>query len=285
MSFNKVLLEKKQIIEDYIKELSLTFKDIPKVLKDSMEYSLLNGGKRIRPILFLETFKLFNNEEVEKQAINLACAIECIHLYTLIHDDLPCMDDDDFRRGQPSNHKKFGEGIAVLAGDALLNLAYELMFEAIKLSNYSHNYVKACAQISEKIGAFGLIAGQALDITLKKEEAPSQLTYIYRHKTGDLIVASMVAGAIAGGASKKDIENIKEFAYNFAYSFQIKDDILDYEDKTDENEVTFVNIYGINQAKLALGDSVNRAIVAIDKISKDTSFFKLLAKKSIDRKE
>lgn len=283
MSFTKELQIKKDEIKSFLREISL--EKMPEPLKSSVEYSLFGDGKRIRPILFVECFRMFGgkvNESVKK----LACALECVHTYSLIHDDLPCMDNDDLRRGKPTNHKVFGESIAVLAGDALLNFAYELIFEAIKFSNYDIKFIDAGKTIADNIGGFGLIAGQTLDMTAEKDVMTAdKIDYIYKHKTSDLIKASMVAGAIIAGAERKDLEKLAEYADAFGFAFQIKDDLLDCEAGQCGSNNDYVAVYGEKLAKTALSENIDKAVNALSELSCNTEFLKKLALKSAVRKQ
>ena len=282
MSIAKELQARKEEVEVFLRELN--FESIPQPLKSSMEYSLLDGGKRIRPILFLETFRLFGGT-VSESVKKFACALECIHIYSLIHDDLPCMDDDDLRRGKPTNHKVFGEAVAVLAGDALLNFAYELMAEALKLSGYDKKYADSIYYVTHSIGAKGLIGGQNLDIVSEKDVITAEkLEYIYTHKTCDLIRSSMVSGAIISGADEEDIAYVAEYADAFGFAFQIRDDLLDREEGKSAPSNDYVAVFGEKNAKAVLEKEIDRAVSALGKLNYDTGFLKKFALKSADRK-
>ncbi len=283
MSFAEDLKIKKDEVETFLREIS--FEEMPEPLKSSVKYSLLDGGKRIRPILFLECFRMFGGKPTESVK-KFACAIECVHIYSLIHDDLPCMDDDDFRRGKPTNHKVYGENIAVLAGDALLNLAYELIFDAVKLSGYDKKYIEAATMFSDSIGGKGLIAGQTLDIVSGKEAMTAEtLDYIYKHKTGDLIKAAMVAGATIAGADDDEIKSVSSYADGFGFAFQIKDDLLDYEEYQKGSDNDYVAVFGETNAKKALDDNIGKAVKALSELNCDTEFLKNLALRSAVRKQ
>ena len=290
MSFTKIYSEKKQEVENLIKQVFDEYKaDFPEELVEAVEYSLLDGGKRLRPILFLECFKLFNSD-VCNNTVKFAVAVECVHIYTLIHDDLPSMDNDDFRRGKPSNHKKFGEGLAILAGDALLNFAYELILDAILAVDESRRdrFLKAARMFSKNIGGRGLIAGQVKDIQKKENLSGDEIRYIIKHKTGDLIVSSGAMGAAIANADKDELQAIINYCEHFAFAFQITDDILDEKDRVQsgENEPSFVKIYGKQRAVQTMGDSMQRALKELNNLSKyDTTFLKQLALKFATRKE
>lgn len=285
MAFSKEYQEKKNEVENYIFDMLTTTADFPEPLHSAVAYSINGGGKRLRPILFLEIYRVFCGE-ITESVIKIATAIECIHTYSLIHDDLPCMDNDDFRRGKPTNHKVYGEANAVLAGDSLLNFAYQLMFDAIILAENKELTVRACKIIADAAGGSGLIGGQTLDLMPSDEVSkPGKLSYIYQHKTSDLISASMVAGSVLGGATLDEQACVKGYGDYFGLSFQIKDDILDAEDKGDIDKNTYVHVYGIVNSKSALMDCIEKAILHLSYLNKETTFLKKLALKFADRKE
>lgn len=250
---NNKVDEIKNYINDYLKVYFNDKGSYNKIIYDSASYSLNIGGKRIRPILFLLTYNLYKDNY--KEAIEMASAIEMIHTYSLIHDDLPCMDNDDLRRGMPTNHKKFGEDIAVLAGDLLLNEAMSIMFNySIK---YGNNALKAAKEIADSAGGEGMIGGQVVDIINEnKLISKDELIYMHSKKTGELIRSSIVAGAILGEAPEKDIELLNNFGLKLGLAFQIKDDILDVigdvsklgkNIKSDENnnKSNFISLFGL----------------------------------------
>mgnify|MGYP002793358694 CR=1 FL=1 len=242
---------------DYINNyLNLYFKgkgSYNRIIYDSASYSINIGGKRIRPILFLLTYGLYkdNYEDV----IEMASAIEMIHTYSLVHDDLPCMDNDDLRRGMPTNHKKFGESIAVLAGDMLLNEAMSMLMNfSIKNGDKA---LLASKEIAEAAGPEGMIGGQIVDIINEnKQISKDELIYMHNKKTGELIRVSIVAAAILANAPKEDIKILNDFGLKLGLAFQIKDDILDIvgdvsklgkNTKSDENnhKSNFISLFGL----------------------------------------
>ncbi len=258
----------KEEINSYLKNYFNGKEDYNKLIYDAQSYSLNVGGKRVRPILALLTYNCYNVEV--KKALKMACAIEMIHTYSLIHDDLPCMDDDDLRRGKPTNHKVYGESIAVLAGDALLNEAMILLME-----NGIDNGIKglkASLEISKASGAEGMIGGQVVDILSEgKNISLDELKYMHLKKTGELIRASVVSGAILGGAPKEDISKLNEFGEKLGLVFQIKDDLLDVignEEKlgkkihadVDKDKTNFVSVYGIEKCKKLCIEITNECI-------------------------
>ena len=266
--------------EEYLRFSFDSFtKGAPDFLKKAMEYSLFSGGKRIRPVLFLKTYELFC--PIDETALSFACAIEVFHTFTLIHDDLPCMDNDDFRRGIPTNHKVFGEAQAVLAGDSLQNLAYTYLIDAVKKSGYNPFAIKAMERFNLCAGASGVMGGQSVDIEPSKSVDLSTVEFVYKHKTCDLISASMECASILAGATESDIENVSKYAYRFGYVFQVVDDLLDEEKSKQEKSI--LNIFD-KDAVLALIDKLTaEAIENIEKLGKNVDFFKDLIIKSKTR--
>ncbi len=198
----------------------------PQVIYDSMRYSMFAGGKRLRPILTLAACEAVSGDS--KKALPVACAIEMIHTYSLIHDDLPAMDNDDFRRGKLTNHKAFSEAIAILAGDALLTKAFQIIAKTLDEQVESATVLKLIEEVSIAAGAEGMVGGQVADMEAEgKRISAEELEYIHTHKTGALLQVSIRAGAIVGGASQQQLQHISEFAAKIGLAFQIQDDILD----------------------------------------------------------
>ena len=217
-------------MKDYIKLIDESLDKFlpiqePKEIFESMRYSVLAGGKRLRPVMCLEACRIFGGKI--EDAIPTACAIEMLHAESLIHADLPCMDNDDYRRGKLTNHKVYGEAIAVLAGDALLSFAPQLIIQ--KTKNLSaETKLKLVEEFCIAAGAYGIIAGQVVDIQSEgKEISPETLEFIHTHKTADLFKCALKCGAIAAGASDEKIEAMGDFAQKLGFAFQICDDILD----------------------------------------------------------
>ncbi|MCR5430794.1 MAG: polyprenyl synthetase family protein [Eubacterium sp.] len=256
---------------------------------EAMNYSVKAGGKRLRPILMLETFKLFGEDE--SLVYPFMAAIEFIHTYSLVHDDLPAMDDDEFRRGQKTTHAKYGEDIGILAGDGLLNMAYEIMSEAV-VSNPSA--AKAMAVIAKKAGAYGMVGGQTVDVVNEGKKLDIEtVNYIHNLKTAALIEASMMAGAILGGATDEQVLQIESIAKNIGMAFQIQDDILDVtgdEDKLgkpvlsdEKNEKdTYITLIGLEESKQKVKDLSNLAIDGLKALG-DNEFLITLVEKLINR--
>lgn len=203
----------------YVDTSNCTFQHL---IDESMRYSLLNAGKRIRPVILMEVSRILGASDQDSTA--LACSLEMIHTYSLIHDDLPAMDDDDMRRGKLSNHKKYGEDIGILAGDGLLNGAYEWMFNNVLSVEPTIWKVRACQTIANAAGSRGMILGQVADIKMT-ERSIETLDYINKHKTGALIEAAFVAGGYLGQSD--EIERLRRIGHNLGKGFQIQDDVLD----------------------------------------------------------
>lgn len=245
----------------------------PEVIHQAMTYSVFAGGKRFRPVLCLAACEVVGGSW--QQALDGACAMECIHTYSLIHDDLPGMDDDDYRRGKLTNHKVFGEGMAILAGDALLTYAFEILSNMDDGSN-STQILQIIKEVSRASGTAGMIGGQVVDI-LSEQEKPTAdlLNYIHNHKTGALIEASVRMGAILGGANAEQLAALTQYAHQLGLAFQITDDILDVvgdaskigkpvgSDEKNE-KATFPAFYGLEQSHLMAKQAVESAIAALE---------------------
>lgn len=281
----EVTIEKlKEELENWISEYFKGKGSYNKRVYEAITYSLDAGGKRIRPLLFLLTYMLKNDDY--KPVLPIAAAIEMIHTYSLIHDDLPCMDNDDLRRGKPTNHKVFGEAVAVLAGDGLLNEAMNIMFKYC--INSDKNAIRACSVISESAGVEGMVGGQTVDILSEnKKILIDQLYYMHSKKTGALINASIVAGGILGNASEGDMDNLDYYGQKLGLAFQIKDDILDIVGDTeilgkkaksdlDNHKTTFITAYGLNKCMEMCNSLTGECIEVLDKVKGDTSKLKEL---------
>jgi geranylgeranyl diphosphate synthase type II len=262
-----------------------------------MTYSLKNGGKRVRPVLLLAACEFAGGEA--KEALPYACAIEYIHTYSLIHDDLPGMDDDALRRGMPTNHMVYGEGMAILAGDGLLTTAFETMNrdmliyfdDPVKLKRR----VRASNEISKGAGCRGMVAGQAADIEAAgKSIAGGLLDYIHLNKTAALIVAAIKAGAFIGGAPKDILAALENYAENIGLAFQITDDILDV--TGDESELgkktgadlmrkkpTYPSLYGLEASRKRLDELTENALGAMEPFFDNADFFVIMARSLVNR--
>ncbi len=259
---------------------------------EAMSYSLLSGGKRIRPILLLEFYRLFGRQD--SNALNFAAAIEMIHTYSLIHDDLPCMDNDDMRRGRPSCHKAFGEDTALLAGDALLTLAFKTAADTENIP--PDRVLKAIAVLAEKAGINGMVGGQVEDLAAEKSGADiERLRGMYLKKTSCLLSAAAVCGSILAGADAEKTALAEEYAEKFGLAFQIIDDILDCtsDEKTlgkpigsDEKngKTTYVTLLGTDGARAAAAQLSDEALAALREIGGDNAALCELTAELLDRK-
>ncbi len=247
----------------------------PNILFESMNYSVFAGGKRLRPLLMLAACEAVGGT-VEK-ALPFACACEMIHTYSLIHDDLPAMDNDDLRRGKPTNHIVYGQGMAILAGDGLLNLAYEIMSEEC-LNNQNFNKVQAMFEIAKAAGCYGMVGGQTADIQATSQAHSDQLMFIITNKTAKLIKAAITAGAILGEANQSSIEILSDAGNKLGIAFQIRDDILDLTSTQEKlgkpinsdlknNKLTYVTAFGLEKAKHDATTILTEAIDGFKKIS------------------
>ena len=250
MNFEKYLADKKIIIDNTL-DLFLPPEDkSPINIHKAMRYSVFSGGKRFRPILTLSTAELLE-KEIET-VLNVACGIELIHTFSLIHDDLPCIDNDDFRRGKPSNHKVFGEAIALLAGDALLVSGFELIVKNAEVKGVKKQSVlKVIEEISYYIGTKNMLGGQVEDICLEdKDITKEDLRNMYMKKTAALICVCIRAGAILSGANKTQLKTLTKYAENIGLAFQITDDILDImQDQREMKKPTYPHIFGIKESQ------------------------------------
>ncbi len=268
---NSYLKQQKTLVEQAL-ERSITVTK-PEKIYEAMRYSLLAGGKRLRPILCLATCDLTGGKS--EMAMPTACALEMIHTMSLIHDDLPAMDNDDFRRGKPTNHKVYGDDIAILAGDGLLAYAFE--YVATKTKNVApENIVRVVACLGRTVGAAGLVGGQVLDLESegKTDITAETLSFIHTHKTGALLEASVVSGAILANASEADIKRLSQYAQNIGLAFQIIDDILDIT-ATDEQlgktagkdleaqKATYPSLWGLEKSQLKARELVDSAIAQL----------------------
>jgi len=261
---------------------------------EAMNYSLTAGGKRLRPMLILETAKLFGNDISE--CYPFMTAIECIHTYSLVHDDLPAMDNDDYRRGKLTTHKKYGHAAGILAGDGLLNYAYEVCAKAILKSKDTIRAAKAFDVIAECAGIYGMVGGQSVDVALSGSKVDKEtLDFIYALKTGALIKASMVSGAILGGADDKETETIEKISLLIGRAIQIQDDILDVTSTTEElgkpvlsdeknEKTTYVSLYGVDGATQIVKELTEEAEKLMETLPGDKTFLNDLFEYLIYRK-
>ena len=293
MEFKQCLKEKASFVEKVLKEYMPKEEGYQKTVIEAMNYSLSAGGKRLRPILTLEACKIVGGNEDE--AIPFAIAIEMIHTYSLIHDDLPALENDDLRRGRPTNHKVYGEAMGILAGDALLNYAFEVMLAGSINKENPEKYLKAINEIAKGAGIYGMIGGQVVDVESENKQIEKEkLDYIHMNKTAAMMVGCMRAGATIGGANSEQMEEITKYAKNIGLSFQIVDDILDIvgdEAKLgkkvgsdiENHKSTYPSLLGLDKSKEIAHNLIDEAKKSIEKLSDDVDFLKGLAEYIIDR--
>ena len=287
----QLLITYKEMVENRIEELFPETEGGYSKLSEAARYSLLSGGKRIRPAVMMEFCKLCGGKA--EDALDFAVALEMIHTYSLIHDDLPCMDNDDMRRGKPSCHKAFGEDIALLAGDTLLTEAF---FIAANANLSSDKVVKAISFLSSNAGLHGMIGGQVLDLSFEESKPDATaLTDMYMRKTAALLIAAASIGCVAAGKdTEENLKSAAKYGYNLGLAFQIIDDILDVtadekklgkpvgsDDKN--NKTTIVSIYGLEKAFAIAAQLSNAALDALDEIGGDTEALYELTNYLLDR--
>jgi len=271
--FLKAYLEDRQNIVEEALQRYLPEDGFPSDIYKAVHYSVFNGGKRIRPILCLAAAEAVGGDLVP--AIPVACALELIHSYSLIHDDLPSMDNDDFRRGKPTCHKVFGESMAILAGDALLTEAFVLLSRAEKVMLSAERRLAIIQEIANAAGINGMVGGQALDVISEKTGADETILQdIHRRKTGALIVAAVKSGAVMFNAGKDKIQALTEYGMHVGLAFQIADDILNVEGDSRlmgkgtgsdaaRNKMTYPSLMGLQQAKEKLNQHVEAAVTSL----------------------
>lgn len=268
----------------------------PAVIHQAMRYSIFAGGKRLRPILALAACRAVNGDE--KKVMPAACALEMVHTYSLIHDDLPAMDDDDLRRGQPTNHKVFGEAIAILAGDALLTRSFGLLAEAgCKEAEWPSLYLQVMRELAEASGSGGMIGGQVVDMESEQKQIDfPTMEYIHKHKTGALIRASLSIGSLLGGGSEEQIEALSQYGEHLGLAFQITDDLLDIQGDTEKlgkpvgsdvknQKATYPALLGVEEAKEKARQAVGAALASLDGFDAKADFLRELAKYLLVRED
>jgi len=266
------LHDKKIIIENALKDICTSFISTPGVLRDAMEYMLFSNGKKIRPILAIATCE--SKGRSTDDLLSCFCVLEMIHTYSLIHDDLPSIDNDDLRRGKPTCHKVFGDAIALLAGDALLTEAFRVLSDTRYTGSISPRISRQIIfEIAHAAGAEGMVGGQVMDILYDgKEGSKNILNYIHLHKTGALMRSAVRIGAIAGGAKARELKAFSKYGECIGLAFQIMDDILDAEGdedvvgkrlKKDTNKQTYIKHYGILATKYKLEQLIDEALKSV----------------------
>ena len=272
--FEREMERKVSLIEDVLKDYLPKDVLFQKTIFDAVEYSLMGGGKRLRPLIIWESYLFFDGADPEAVKGFMA-AMEMIHTYSLVHDDLPAMDDDEYRRGRRTTHIVYGEDMGILAGDALLNYAYEVVAGTFSVSNNTKNVARAFQILSQKAGVFGMVGGQAVDVERTgKPLKDDVLQFIYRLKTGALLEASFMIGAALAGASEEELEVMEEIGTCVGFAFQIQDDILDVTGNADElgkpihsdeknEKTTYVTLHGIEESKKAVKEYSQKAVLLL----------------------
>ena len=296
MDLGIYLAEKRALIDEALEGFMPESEGPISELIRAMGYSLFAGGKRLRPILCMAGAEAVGGEG--REALPVACALEMIHTYSLIHDDLPAMDNDDMRRGKPTSHKVFGEALAILAGDGLLTEAFNLMTRSDLPGKIgAARFQEVITLISAAAGHRGMVGGQAVDIMMEgKEVDPSMVDFIHNHKTGALISASVSSGAILGGGSRQELEDIALYGNKIGLAFQISDDILNIEGDSEEmgkragsdaqkRKNTYPSVHGMERSKVILAELVDTAINSLKQFGNSADPLRQIAGYIIERKK
>lgn len=291
MNIREELNARAKHVEEVLSSYLPKEESLQKTIFEAMNYSLLAGGKRIRPILMEESYKMFAQANgVQNQAINaFMSAMEMIHTYSLVHDDLPAMDNDEYRRGKKTTHAVYGETMGILAGDALLNYAFETAAEAFSDEEVNPSYLKAYQVLAKKAGAYGMIGGQVVDIETEGMTVDQvnieRLEYIHLLKTAALLESSLMIGAILGGATAEEVAIMEQIGRKVGIAFQIQDDVLDVTSSmevlgkpigSDEknNKVTYVTLVGLDRAQAEVARLSNEALELVEKLPVESEFLK-----------
>ncbi len=285
MSFKEELVRQAGLVDNALDRYMPPADRYPAVIHEAMRYSVFAGGKRLRPVLVLASSRAVGGDE--KKVLPAACAIELLHTYSLVHDDLPAMDNDDLRRGRLTSHKVYGEAIAVLVGDALLTLAFRLMTELPQTGTLgADGVVRIVAEVAEAAGTAGLIGGQVVDLQSAEKLVDKQtLKYIHTCKTGALYKASVRTGAMLSGAGSEQLQKLTVYAENLGLAFQIKDDILDIEGDEQKlgkpvgsdiknNKSTYPALYGLSAAKEMARQAADQAVGALNNFGVEADFLR-----------
>ena len=295
MNFNEELKKRTEEAERVIRKYLPEESGFAKTMAEAMNYSMTAGGKRLRPILIRETYRLFGGEGVLCEPF--MAAMEMIHTHSLIHDDLPALDNDDYRRGRLTTHKVYGEAMSVLSGVALLNRAYEVMISAFDLTEDKERVISAMRIMADKTGINGMLGGQSVDVENDgKPLEREMLDYIYKNKTSALIEASMMTGAVLAGASEEELEVVEQAAENIGLAFQIQDDILDVTSTQEElgkpihsdeknNKVTYVSLMGAPAAAGKVKELSEHAVELLNSLDRKNEFLDLLVESLISRRK
>lgn len=276
MKIREYLAEKRIVVEEALETFMLASEEPFTEHIEAMRYSLFAGGKRVRPILCLAAgAAIDDSRNMTNRLLPIGVALECIHTYSLIHDDLPAMDDDDLRRGKPTNHILYGEAGAILAGDGLLTYAFDLLSKQDITAIDPADRLRIISLISKAAGSIGMVGGQSLDMINENKDYPIEtLRTIHRHKTGSLITCSVLAGAVGAGADEKQLEALKQYGDNIGLAFQIVDDLLDATSTTEQlgkaagsdaerGKATYPHFYGIEKTRQLALEAVERSTLAL----------------------
>lgn len=295
MNFHEELKNRTAWTEEVVKSFLPAEEGYQKDIMEAMNYSVMAGGKRLRPLLMYETYRMFGGDgEVIKPFM---AAMEMIHTYSLVHDDLPAMDNDEYRRGKLTTHAKYGHAMGVLAGDGLLNYAFETAASAFYYEGDVHKVAKALQVLAKKAGIYGMIGGQVVDVQASGSSIPQErLDFIYALKTGALLEASMMVGAILAGAAEEEVKTVRQVALDVGLAFQIRDDILDVTStletlgkpihSDDKNEkTTYVTLKGLEQASKDVEKISNRALERLSSLPYENAFLTELIKSLIYREK
>lgn len=295
MNFNEELKKKTQDTELLIRRYLPKEEGFSQNLAKAMNYSMNAGGKRLRPILMKETYTMFGGKG--KVIEPFMVGMEMIHTHSLIHDDLPALDNDEYRRGKKTTHRVYGEALGILSGDALLNYAYEVLFHAFDLCTDERQVILALQVLASKVGIYGMLGGQSVDVENDgKPLALPMLEYIYKNKTSALIEASMMTGAILAGADGRKVQTIEKIAYLVGIAFQIQDDILDVTSTSEElgkpvgsdeknHKTTYVTLLGLAKAKEEEERLSGEALELLDSLEEKNEFLHQLIAELIHRKK
>lgn len=298
MNFQDELKNRTKEIEAVLKSFLPEEKGFAKTMAQAMNYSVLAEGKRLRPMLILETCRMFGGRE--ELAYPFMAAMELIHTHSLVHDDLPALDNDDYRRGRLTTHKVYGEAMGVLSGVSLLNYAYEVMFTAFdkaKNTGEQAKVIQALKVMAHKTGIYGMLGGQSVDVENDgKPVTKEMLDYIYENKTSALIEGSMMTGAILGGASQEEVNAVEKAARNIGLAFQIQDDILDVTSTAEElgkpihsdeknHKTTYVTLMGIEAASQQVAELSEEAVKLLEGMNKKNEFLFTLVKELVGRRK
>ena len=298
VNFQDELKKRTEEIEAVLKSYLPREVGFAKTMAQAMNYSVLAGGKRLRPMLILETCRMFGGED--KLAYPFMAAMEMIHTHSLVHDDLPALDNDDYRRGRLTTHKVYGEAMGVLSGVALLNYAYEVMLTAFDLAEDEKaraRVINALKVMSHKTGLYGMLGGQSVDVENDgKPMSREMINYIYENKTSALIEGSMMAGAILGGASAEEVAVVEKAASGIGLAFQIQDDILDVTSTAEElgkpihsdeknHKTTYVTLMGIEKASQQVAELSEEAVKLLEGLNKKNEFLFTLVKELVGRRK